>query len=558
MIEMPFVPGFYGCCQQLEDANAGTNPPGQVTGLAVAAASTTQLNLTWDSTANANSYKVERATSSGGSFSQISTPSSNSYNDTGRSAGTAYYYKVRATNGNGDGSYSSEATSFTLPNQVTGLTASAVSASQINLTWSNPTGTETGYKIMRASSSGGSFSQIATSASTNYNNTGLSTSTAYYYKVKGYTSPGGDGALSSEATATTTTGPPGQVTGLAVAAASTTQLNLSWSATTNATSYKVERSVSSGSGFSQIATPSSNSHNDTGRSVGTRYYYKVRATNGDGDGSYSSEANSFTLPGQVTGLSASAVSTSQINLSWNNPTGTETGFKILRATSSGGTYSQITTVSGTTSYSNTGLSASTTYYYKVKAYTSPGGDGAESSIANATTNSAGSAPTGVSIATTSSGNYDNAVIVDCISGPGVVASNNGSTFSSNLGDVVLNYSPSYNNALLANGGVIDFVAYGYIRATGATSFSWDMRNPNIVQDTNGAVSSVGLSGTPSTSQNCTVSHIQEVLRVTHNSGGRGYLLLNTTGDGVGFRVDAEATNATGTTAAVSVNVTITV
>ena len=354
------------------------------------------------------------------------------------------------------------------------------------------------------------------------------------------------------------TNPPGQVTGLAVAAASTTQLNLSWSATTNATSYKIERSVSSGSGFSQIATPSSNSHNDTGRSVGTRYYYKVRATNGDGDGSYSSEANSFTLPGQVTGLSASAVSTSQINLSWNNPTGTETGFKILRATSSGGTYSQITTVSGTTSYSNTGLSASTTYYYKVKAYTSPGGDGAESSIANATTNSAGSAPTGVSIATTSSGNYDNAVIVDCISGPGVVASNNGSTFSSNLGDVVLNYSPSYNNALLANGGVIDFVAYGYIRATGATSFSWDMRNPNIVQDTNGAVSSVGLSGTPSTSQNCTVSHIQEVLRVTHNSGGRGYLLLNTTGDGVGFRVDAEATNATGTTAAVSVNVTITV
>ena len=106
--------------------------------------------------------------------------------------------------------------------------------------------------------------------------------------------------------------------------------------------------------------------------------------------------------------------------------------------------------------------------------------------------------------------------------------------------------------------MIDFVAYGYIRATGATSFSWDMRNPNIVQDTQGAVSSVGLSGTPSTSQNCTVSHIQEVLRVTHNSGGRGYLLLNTTGDGVGFRVDAEATNATGTTAAVSVNVTITV
>ena len=555
---MPFVPGFYGCCQQLEDANAGTNPPGQVTGLAVAAASTTQLNLTWDSTANANSYKVERATSSGGSFSQIATPSSNSYNDTGRSAGTAYFYKVRATNGNGDGSYSSEATSFTLPNQVTGLSASAASATQINLSWNNPTGTEAGYKIMRASSSGGSFSQIATTASTSYSNTGLSASTAYFYKVKAYTSPGGDGALSSEATATTTTGPPGQVTGLAVAAASTTQLNLSWSATTNATSYKVERSVSSGSGFSQIATPSSNSYNDTGRSVGTRYYYKVRATNGDGDGSYSSEANSFTLPGQVTGLSASAASTSQINLSWNNPTGTETGFKILRATSSGGTYSQITTVSGTTSYSNTGLSASTTYYYKVKAYTSPGGDGAESSIANATTNSAGSAPTGVSIATTSSGNYDNAVIVDCITGPGVVASNNGSSFSSNTGDIVLNYAPAYNNALLSNSGVLDFAIFGYIRATGATSFAWDMRNENVVQDTHGAVASITTSGSATTAQDSTSSHIGELLRVTHNAGGRGYLLLSQTGDGIGCRIEATATNGTGTTAAVSVDVTITV
>ena len=79
--------------------------PGQVSNLSVSAASTSQLNLSWTAIGNADSYKVERATSSGGSFSQIATPSSNSYNDTSLSQGTQYFYKVRATNSQGDGSY---------------------------------------------------------------------------------------------------------------------------------------------------------------------------------------------------------------------------------------------------------------------------------------------------------------------------------------------------------------------------------------------------------------------------------------------------------------------
>lgn len=67
-------------------------------------------------------------------------------------------------------------------------------------------------------------------------------------------------------------------------------------------------------------------------------------------------------------LSASAASSSQINLSWNDNSNNETGFSIERSTG-GGSYSAIATVgANTTSYSNTGLSASTSYTYRVRAY----------------------------------------------------------------------------------------------------------------------------------------------------------------------------------------------
>jgi subtilisin family serine protease len=90
-------------------------------------------------------------------------------------------------------------------------------------------------------------------------------------------------------------------------------------------------------------------------------------------------------PGFPSNLSAVTVSTSQINLSWTDNSNRELGYKIERKTGTGGTYSQVGTVgANVTSYSNTGLSASTTYYYHVMAYNVTG-DSAQSNEANATT-----------------------------------------------------------------------------------------------------------------------------------------------------------------------------
>jgi hypothetical protein len=255
-------------------------------------------------------------------------------------------------------------------------------------------------------------------------------------------------------------------------------------------------------------------------------------------------AGTVSAPGQVTGLSVSVVSSSQLNLSWNAVSGATT-YKVERSTSSGSGYSQITST-GSTTFNNTGLSASTTYYYRVRASNSAG-DGSYSSVASGTTQSAGSAPSNVSVATSSTGNYDDAVIIDCITGSGVIPANSGSTFSSGTGDVELIYGPSYTSALNAGSGVLQFRTFGYCRATGATSFSWGMGTPSVVQDTNNAINSTSKSGSGSSAQDSTSTHIGITASITHNSGGRGYLLLQQSGDGFSWAVNCSAINSNGTT-----------
>ena len=84
--------------------STGTLPPSQVTGLTVTPASATQLNLAWTAnptTENVDHYNVYRGTTAGftvvpGTTVPTAQPTTNSFNDTGLTAGTAYYYRVAA------------------------------------------------------------------------------------------------------------------------------------------------------------------------------------------------------------------------------------------------------------------------------------------------------------------------------------------------------------------------------------------------------------------------------------------------------------------------------
>ena len=81
--------------------------PAEPTGLVASAVSSSQINLTWNASAGATGYEIERSLSANSGFAEIGTATTTSYSDTGLTAGTTYYYQVIATGGG----YSSAASS---------------------------------------------------------------------------------------------------------------------------------------------------------------------------------------------------------------------------------------------------------------------------------------------------------------------------------------------------------------------------------------------------------------------------------------------------------------
>lgn len=123
-------------------------------------------------------------------------------------------------------------------------------------------------------------------------------------------------------------------------------------------------------------------------------------THTDGQGTATKQVQAINAP---TSLTTTAISTTQINLSWTDNSNNEELFAIERKTGSGGTYSQIATVGAdVTTYSDTGLTANTTYYYRVRAYSTALGYSGYSNEASATTQAGGTIITDGSFSSSSS------------------------------------------------------------------------------------------------------------------------------------------------------------
>ncbi|MGD0568234.1 MAG: glycoside hydrolase family 44 protein [Candidatus Sulfotelmatobacter sp.] len=170
------------------------------------------------------------------------------------------------------------------PAVPTGLTATPGNM-QVSLSWSASSGA-TSYNVGTATVSGGPYSTVSTSA-TNYTVMNLTNGTTYYFVVAAANSVG-TSANSSQMSATPNAIPAAPV-GL-TATPGNMQVSLSWSASSSATSYNVERGTASGGPYTTVNSPTTTSYVDTGLTNGTTYYYVVTAVNSVGQSAPSSQA----------------------------------------------------------------------------------------------------------------------------------------------------------------------------------------------------------------------------------------------------------------------------
>ena len=250
-----------------------------------AAAGNGQVLLAWNASAGATSYQVKRALTSGGPFAVVASPTGFTFTDVGLSNGTSYFYVVAAVNSAGASANSSlvsatPTVAVAAPAIPTGLSA-VPGSGQVGLTWQASIGA-TGYQVKRGTSSAGPFTQVGNPVGTTFTDIGLTNGTAYFYVVAAVN------AASASANSASVAASPVAVV-LAPAAptalgstAGNTQVTLSWTASSGATSYQVKRSTTTGGAYSFVGTATTTAFTDGGLTNGVTYFYVVAALNASG------------------------------------------------------------------------------------------------------------------------------------------------------------------------------------------------------------------------------------------------------------------------------------
>lgn len=373
----------------------------------IATPSDTQIDLTWtDNATTEQGTEIQRSTTGiGGTYTQLALvfgANTTSYTDTNVVADQEYCYQIRVGEGAGVLGPFSDAVCAIIqddpatdpPAAPSGLTATTIDDQRIDLSYVDNADNETGFRIERATGSGGIFAEIDLTGMnvTTYSDTALDANTEYCYRVAAYNDIG-DSDYTAEVCATTDAEPPatsplGAPTNVVATAVTETQIDVTF--TDNATEevgFDLQRSSTGIDGtYSPLTVLSANStsYSDTGVVSGTEYCYQIRAGRGAGDlGEFSARAcatpgaaDPTDPPAAPSDLTTTVVSFQRIDLSYVDNSDDEDGFEIERAEGAGGTFSQIeVTGAGITTYVDATLSAETEYCYRVRAFNSVGNSG---------------------------------------------------------------------------------------------------------------------------------------------------------------------------------------
>jgi len=344
--------------------------------LGTSTSSPNEVDLNWtNNSATATEFQIERS-DDGANFYTLDTTTGTTYSDDFADDGSTYWYRVEALNDNGDPSASPDAVSATTalapPSE---LTATAVSASEIDLAWSDDSVTATGYEVDRSIDGVNFTSQtkdLSADTST-YSDTGLAAGSHFYYRV---ISLAGEQASVASNRADDITTPPSS-TG-ATATANSSSATLTWSIAPGATAYEVDRNVDgTWVDVGDVTGGSTTTFTDSALQENTTFSYQIIAENNAGQSAPTavSAATPVALPAAPSGLQAIPLSPTSVELIWTNNADNEQSFKIDytdNIITKPWTTLTTTVPAGTTYYIDNSVSSTSGRSYQVFAHNSAG------------------------------------------------------------------------------------------------------------------------------------------------------------------------------------------
>ena len=351
-----------------------------------AVAGANQVTVSWNAVASAATYELW-AWETDEDWEQLDdgTLTATSFTHTGLTAGKSYYYQARAVSStSAAGPWSEQVEATVLSNLAAPVFTATAAVGQITLTWQTVTDAG-GYEIW-VHETGTEWQQAddgsLTGTSTSYTHSSLTAGTTYYYQGR---------ALDADAAAGPWSLPVHATVPIPIAAPTLTltpahqQITISWQAVPHADTYELW-TWQEGGAWEQLddgsLTATSFTHSNL--TVGDKHYYAIRGLNNDGtEGAWSEYVGALAAGELPTPVLTATPGPAQVTVTWQAVTGAnayELWYWI-----EGGDWIQLGGGSLTaTTFTHTGLTAATKYYYSLRAHAADGKESAWSENVDAT------------------------------------------------------------------------------------------------------------------------------------------------------------------------------